>query len=169
VGCSGGIPRFPADGARVILEHGGDCLPGTCPFYSIEIRSDGTVIYDGGSIGPGPVLGRHTSRISVEAAHALLERFVRAHFFDMNDVYETATADVPVDVLTLEMAGRKKRVVDRPECHHLDPKEAIARDLARGADPPKELCELERAVDWAAHIEQWGLTRDDGGVRFLRR
>jgi hypothetical protein len=42
-----------------------------------------------------PVKGLHTSRVSPEAAHALFERFVRARFFDMNDVYDTPMIDVP--------------------------------------------------------------------------
>jgi hypothetical protein len=179
-------PPFPPDGTRVVLDHRGDCLPGFCPFFSVEIRSDGTVIYEGDMFAP--VKGRRTSHVSPEAAHALFERFVRARFFDMNDVYDEPWADVPMDVLTFEVAGRKKRVVDRPECHHVVPEthaeepedagvslpsDLLLRreweDTSIGGDPPRELCELERAVDSLAHIEQWGLTRDDEGVRFLRR
>jgi hypothetical protein len=186
-------PPFPADGTRVVLDHRGDCMPGFCPFFSIEIRGDGTVIYQGD--GFAPVRGVRTSHVSPEAAHALFERFVRARFFDMNDVYDAPWVDVPMDVLTFEMAGRKKRVVDRPECHHVVPKAHTEKpepedagislpppwpgspgadvgewvDTSRGGDPPRELCELERAVDSLAHIEQWGLTRDDQGVRVLRR
>src|SRR6478609_5439185 len=77
---------------------------GSCPVYTLEISSDGSVIYDG-EISV-LVHGRHTATVSKDAAQELIRGFERLKFFEMKDVYKTNISDGPSEVLTLTLGGR---------------------------------------------------------------
>jgi len=131
---------FPAiaDGStlRIALERG-PCF-GDCPVYSVEIRGDGTVIYDGGGFVAIP--GKHITKISRRAVSDLVARFREIDFLHLQDQYSASITDQATYQTTIAFDGRKKSVID------------YAGPMA---GMPKSMTELEDAIDVAAGIQKW--------------
>jgi Domain of unknown function (DUF6438) len=92
---------------------------GTCPIYSLEIFEDGPLHFDGerfvAAIGP------RDSQIAPSAANALIERFAKINYFDLQDVYESrqnpdgtieSISDLPTTYLSLRVGNRSKTIKD---------------------------------------------------------
>jgi hypothetical protein len=93
---------------RITLERHA-CM-GPCPVYRIELRGDGTVIYN----GQGFVLVSGEHRYAVDAAQVtqLLSEFRAAEFFSLLDRYEAGITDQTGTKVTIEIDGRRKSVYD---------------------------------------------------------
>jgi hypothetical protein len=127
---------------------------GFCPAYRVEIRGDGTVVYDGRRFVR--VTGKQTSRAPAEKVAALFEHFERAGFTAMDAEYTYPVTDNPTATLTFTVNGKAKSVRDYPPCH----KESVNA----AAPPPPELCALEKEVDEVAGTRQWTVCIDDAGA-----
>lgn len=150
-----GAPAVSIAGARdaqVTLRRS-ECF-GACPDYQVSIHADGRVVYIGNDFVR--VRGQVTAKVEPEQARALFERFDRAGFWSFKDEYRIGITDNPTAELTLYANGRTKKVVDYPPCHY--------EDAAPEIRPPKELCELERAVDALANSRQWVRCVSDAGT-----
>jgi hypothetical protein len=66
---------------------------GTCPGYSVELRGDGEVLFEGE--GNVLIVGRHRGRISKEALAGLVADFRDANYFSVKDEYVSMTTDLP--------------------------------------------------------------------------
>ena len=123
---------------KIRLERG-MCF-GTCPAYSVEIRGDGTVTYQGKKFVA--ISGKHTAYISKQALHQLYDAFVKAEFFSTFDGYAANVTDLPAYRVTLSFDNHSKAVGDY---------------AGQAIGMPEEIGALENAIDTAAGTNRWVL------------
>ncbi|HEX4534465.1 MAG TPA: DUF6438 domain-containing protein [Rhizomicrobium sp.] len=111
---------------------------GRCPTYKVEIRGDGSVIYNGGSFVA--VTGERTAKIPQEKVRELYELFRKADYFWLNDSYGAAVTDLPTFTTSISYDGHSKSVRDYG---------------GRMIGMPEIVGELELAVDDAADTTRW--------------
>jgi hypothetical protein len=111
---------------------------GRCPAYSVTIRGDGSVHFNGERYVL--VLGEHDARIAPGEVMELVRQFERAKFFAAGDKYIASVTDNPTYILTLTVAGKKKTVSDY---------------VGEQVGMPLVITDLENAVDDAAKTERW--------------
>ena len=111
---------------------------GRCPSYTVEIKGDGTVIYTGNA--SVAVTGKQQTTVSQAAVHRLFEKFRAAEYFWSLDNYSARVTDLPTAQTRIEFDGQQKEIVDYG---------------GRMVGMPKELADLESAIDEAAGTERW--------------
>jgi hypothetical protein len=122
---------------RVKLERSA-CL-GTCPVYSVEISGDGTIHYEGSEYVT--VMGRHQDTLSRDDLEMLLAEFRDAEFFQLESRYgPESVSDVPTVRLTVSVDGLTKSVADV---------------FGVQAGMPQRVSDLQQAVDFHGHTNQW--------------
>ena len=131
---------LPPASESLLLERDG-CF-GPCPDYSVEVRRDGIVIYDGDSFVR--VRGKVCATIPTSAAEALFAEASRAGASTWEPQYNAGSSDQDSATIIMKV-GRNApvRVWDYPPCHTEDPK------------TPVELCKLEASIDRAAGTSKW--------------
>src|SRR5215471_1559913 len=122
---------------------------GTCPSYSVTARND-EIVFEGHSFVVAS--GKHTDSVNPEAVPALARKFISADFYSMQSSYHASVTDNPTYVLSIEIDGQKKEVVD-----YVGPEVGM----------PAVITELEDAVDSLAHTERW-IGGSDGLVKALQ-
>jgi|GEM_PF-1721144 len=110
---------------------------GECPVYSVMLRGDGGVIFQGG--GYVAVPGHHTAQVSPAVVEALLARFREANFLAAAPEY-TAAFDGGDSLIRLTLNGKTYQVEDQS---------------GMGAGIPTKVRALERAIDAAAEVDRW--------------
>lgn len=111
---------------------------GTCPAYSVEIASDGAVLYRGQDCVVQK--GEQRARIAAAAVDALVQKFRDTRYFSLRDAYRADITDNPTTTTSIAFDGKTKTV----------------SDYAGGAaGMPKEVSDLEDAIDKAAGTERW--------------
>jgi hypothetical protein len=108
------------------------------PYYSVEIRGDGTVIYQGGE--SAPVGGRHEARISPQTVRELYDAFRAADYFSTLDEYKIVGFHLAVNRTSIEFDGIRKSVLN-----------VVGSELGI----PASVAELENAIDHAAGTRKW--------------
>jgi hypothetical protein len=108
---------------------------GSCPVYSVRVRADGQVSWDGKEYVR--VMGEATDQIAPEAAKNLIDKFRAAGFWSLCDSYTRAVTDVPTAITVVHLGNTQKSVSDR----------------ADGA--PDWLRELDLAIDTLADTHRW--------------
>jgi hypothetical protein len=111
---------------------------GRCPSYTVEIKGNGTVIYTGNA--SVAVTGKQQRTISQASVHRLFEKFRAADYFWSLDNYSARVSDLSTAQTRIEFDGRQKQVIDYG---------------GRMVGMPKELADLESAIDEAAGTERW--------------
>lgn len=111
---------------------------GTCPAYSVTIRGNGSVHFDGQRYVKIP--GKHEARIAPDAVMELVRQFERAKFFAADDKYIAEVTDNPTYTLTLTVGGKTKTVTDY---------------VGEQVGMPLVITDLENAVDEAAGTKRW--------------
>jgi ankyrin repeat protein len=111
---------------------------GNCPGYSVEISADGTVRYDGGYFVA--ISGKHEAHVPVETVRALYDAFVKADFFWTVDEYRANISDLPTYTVTISFDDHTKKVIDY---------------AGQALGMPKEIGELENAIDATAETTKW--------------
>ena len=116
---------------------------GTCPVYSVEIFEDGFIRY----VGEAYVQYRGEQRavISQDAVQNLVASFLRVHYFNLKDNYETYR----------DAKGRIWHVFDLPTAYtsfRIGSKKKLVKNYAFA---PKELVELEAEIDRVANTKRW--------------
>jgi hypothetical protein len=111
---------------------------GTCPFYSIEIRGTGNVLYRGSDCVA--LRGEKADTIPVKRVRKLVAAFERAEFFALRDSYRSRVTDIPTFTLSLSLDGKQKSVEDYG---------------GTMVGMPDTVRALEDAVDRAASTERW--------------
>jgi hypothetical protein len=155
----------PAAGAqepvRITLERT-SCF-GTCPVYTVTMRSDGSVSYEGTQHVRVP--GKHSWKIDPAAVLALAREMEAAGFFEMKDEYTASITDLPTILTTLTRGSRTKTVKDYfggpPKLKEIEARiDAVsgARDYVRPG------AELARRL----HLLGWWAT-DDEAIAWMRR
>jgi hypothetical protein len=111
---------------------------GRCPAYSVTIREDGSVHFNGEKYVL--ISGEQDARIVPDAVMELVRQFERAKFFAADDKYIAEVTDNPTYTLTLTVGGKKKTVTDY---------------VGEQVGMPLVITDLENAVDEAAGTERW--------------
>jgi Domain of unknown function (DUF6438) len=111
---------------------------GRCPAYSVTIRGDGSVHFNGERYVQ--ILGVHDARVAPEAVMELVRQFEKDQFFAAGDKYIAEVTDNPTYILTLTVAGKKKTVTDY---------------VGEQVGMPLAITDLENAVDETAGTERW--------------
>ena len=93
---------------RITLNRSG-CY-GMCSTYEIEIRGDGTVLYDGQAfVG---ATGKRKVQISHASLVMLVDTFRGADYFSLASGYVSGVTDVPTYVSSISFDGVSKSVLD---------------------------------------------------------
>lgn len=130
-------PHLPSDTEKVEITLRRTSCFGSCPSYSILIRGDGSVLYEGK--GFVKQLGQHRTRISAAQVRALAERFFSEGFFSFCGTYG-APSDLPSAITSIKWPGVRKTVIN----------------YGGFAGPiPQELFELEETIDNFVDSHQW--------------
>ena len=115
---------------------------GTCPAYSVEVRRDGTVVFQGNNFVR--VHGTVCASIPKPKAAALFDEASRAHLSALKPSYRIPITDNPSATVTLQLAGAAAVAIeDYPPCHTEDPR------------TPAALCKLEKSIDRVAGTSTW--------------
>jgi hypothetical protein len=121
---------------RITLSRSG-CY-GRCPTYEIEIRGDGTVLYDGKE--NVATKGRHTARITHASLVKLVEVFRKADYFSLANSYVSGVTDNPTYVSSISFDGVSKSVLDY-----------VGRDVGM----PPSVSDVEGAIDHLSGAYKW--------------
>jgi ankyrin repeat protein len=111
---------------------------GTCPAYNIEIRGDGTVIYEGK--GFVVVTGEHRDHLSPEQVEELVDAFRKADYFSLKDEYRYMVTDCPTYTTSFLDDRVKKSITDY-----------VGEELGM----PEAVTELEQTIDRVAGTTKW--------------
>lgn len=116
---------------------------GTCPYYILTIRGNGTVYYEGRVFVK--VEGTQSTKISSEKIQELVTSIENADFFSLKEQYGFSTTDLPSITLSITLEERSKST------RHYGSLDCSGQfDKA-----PQKLCELESKIDEVAISSQW--------------
>ncbi len=108
---------------------------GYCPSYSIEVYENRTAIFQGGAYVAKPE--RYIFEISQDQADQLMDEFLKAYFFSLDDIYPFPGEGAPIVEITINIAGTSK-------------------EIRHGYfDVPEKLLELEKRIDSILGTEKW--------------
>lgn len=113
---------------------------GACPDYSVTVRGDGSVAYNGRSYVA--VTGEQTATVSIDAVRRLIQKIEDIQYFSLADDYPCFATDLPTYVTSVSLNGREKTVNDCGGGGGL-------------SDAPPELNELEDLIDEVSGSAQW--------------
>lgn len=103
---------------------------GMCSTYEIEIRGDGTVLYNGQAfVG---TTGKRKLQISRGSLRKLVDTFRRADYFSLASGYASGVTDMPTCVTSISFDGVSKSVLDY-----------VGRDVGM----PEAVSEVELTID----------------------
>jgi hypothetical protein len=141
-----GMPRGPLASVRIKLERTA-CF-GTCPVYSVELRGDGAVVYQGYNFVA--VCGRQKYRIPPADVAKLVETARQMDFWSLDRQYRSRVTDNPTQFVSLTIGGQTKVVEDY---------------VGESVGMPPAVTALEVAIDRAAGIDRWINPRPTSGTR----
>jgi Domain of unknown function (DUF6438) len=110
---------------------------GSCPAYTVTV-SITQVVFEGDAFVADK--GRQTAQVDPNAVRKLAARFVAADFYSMGAKYAASVTDNPTNVLSINIDGHKKTVVD-----YVGQREGM----------PAVIKDLEDAVDELADTKRW--------------
>lgn len=125
----------PDSNVSISLERSG-CF-GTCPSYTLTVSTTG-IVFDGG--GHVVAAGRHTDTTDASEVRELAKKFVAGDFYSLEDEYQAGVTDNPTYVLSIEIGGQKKRVIDY---------------VGSWVGMPQVISDLEDQVDTFARADRW--------------
>lgn len=108
---------------------------GECPAYYVEVYDNHTAIFAGGDYLAKP--GRYVFEISQDQADQLLDEFLQASFFSLDDSFPFYGEGAPSVVITINIAGTTKHVTHQY------------------FDVPENLLELEKRIDEILGTKKW--------------
>jgi len=111
---------------------------GWCPAFDVEVRGDGTVLYNGKECVA--TKGERVTHIDPSAVAALVAQFRAANYFSLRDGYEVSVPDGSRLQTSISFDDRKKAVVDY---------------WGRDAGMPFNVYLLERAVERVSGVDRW--------------
>lgn len=83
---------------------------GTCPYYSLLIFWNGTIIYNGKEFVN--VLGHQVSEIPPERVGELVKKFYKANYFSLEDLYDNIIiTDQPTVNTSISINGKYKNIL----------------------------------------------------------
>jgi hypothetical protein len=83
---------------------------GTCPSYSVEVRGDGSVLYEGHDYVA--FTGTHRGLVPQSNVIELVKLFEKADYYSLQNEYTASVTDNPFQTTSISIDGRQKQVVD---------------------------------------------------------
>jgi hypothetical protein len=120
---------------------------GTCPEYTVTLKDDGTVTYNGRQFVR--VTGEHTWKIDPAAVRALASEMEAAGYFGLKDEYTALMTDHPTTRTSLTIGSRSKRI----------------RDYISG---PQTLKDIEQRIDEVSGSKKYVFI-DRGAIRDMQQ
>jgi uncharacterized protein DUF6438/ankyrin repeat protein len=111
---------------------------GTCPSYKIEVRGDGSVLYEGR--GNVTFTGAHRGLVPQSNVIELVKLFEQADYYSLLDEYRSNITDNATQITSISIDGRQKQVVDY---------------VGLQAGMPLAVKQLELAIDRLSGSERW--------------
>lgn len=130
------FPDYDASSVRITLQRTA-CF-GSCPVYTLSITGDGVVQLE--RPGRAGQVARDEAKIDPTAVEKLVAAFREANFLAHEDRYDGGIVDLPTHILTLEIGGMRKTVVD---------------DAGQYDGMPDIVRELQDEVDQVAGTSRW--------------
>ena len=124
------------DSVRITLRRTG-CF-GTCPAYRVEIRGNGSVVYEGQSYVA--LTGTHHGSISKDTVAGLIDAFRNADYYSLRDEYVWPATDLPTYETSIEIDGKLKKVKDY---------------AGEQVGMPLSVSKLEAEIDHLVDTERW--------------
>ena len=136
VACNTEKEILDIDGVVITLER--TACYGFCPIYSLTIKGNGTVLYEGEDFVE--TVGKAETVISREKVEQLLSEFEKIDYDSLKDSYtERTITDAPSVITSITRNGKTKTI----EHYHGD------------FNAPEKLTELEDKIDEIVDSEQW--------------
>jgi hypothetical protein len=111
---------------------------GTCPVYSLTIRGEGTVVYEGKD--HVEIKGKVETTITQDQIDELISEFEKVDYFALEGSYTARTiTDAPTVITSISIDGKTKTI----EHYHGD------------FSAPEKLRELEDRIDEIVDSDQW--------------
>jgi hypothetical protein len=137
---------------------------GQCPIYVLDVRADGSVIFEGK--GYTEVIGRAESRITQSQLDDLLREVRNTDIFGLRDSYETSAdgcpseaTDMPSVVLSVRVNDREKNIFHYHGCLEASELKSVDPGMVHKAERlqpyPKVLTRFEERVDEIVGTKQW--------------
>jgi ankyrin repeat protein len=111
---------------------------GTCSSYKVEVRGDGSVLYEGH--GYVTFTGVHRGLVPQSNVIELVKLFEQADYYSLRDEYRSSVTDNPTQMTSISIDGRQKQVVDY---------------VGLSAGMPLAVEQLELAIDRLSGSERW--------------
>jgi hypothetical protein len=137
----------PDSKVTITLERSG-CY-GTCPEYSVEVTTDAIVFVGQEYVAAS---GKHTDRVDADGVRKLAKKFIDADFYSMDEGYLASVTDLSSYMLSIEIDGQKKKVLDY---------------VGPWVGMPAIIRDLEDDVDKLARTQRW-VGGTDGLVQALQ-
>ena len=83
---------------------------GECPVFTIEIYSDGKIIYKGKQFTDK--IGTFMNNINTDEVNVLIQDFNNSNFFNFEDEYTSEMTDFPTTYIVFNFEGKTKRIKD---------------------------------------------------------
>jgi ankyrin repeat protein len=111
---------------------------GTCPSYKVEVRGDGSVLYEGRDYVA--FTGTHRGLVPQSNVIELVKLFEKADYYSLRDEYRASVTDNPTQTMSISIDGRQKQVEDY---------------VGLSAGMPLAVEQLELAIDRLSGSERW--------------
>jgi ankyrin repeat protein len=111
---------------------------GTCPSYTVEVRGDGSVLYEGRSYVA--FTGTHRGLVPQSNVIELVKLFEKADYYSLQNGYTASVTDSPTQTTAISIDGRQKQVEDY---------------VGLSAGMPLAVSQLENAIDRLSGSERW--------------
>jgi ankyrin repeat protein len=111
---------------------------GTCPSYNVEVRGDGSVLYEGR--GYVAFTGTHRGLVPQSNVIELAKLFEKADYYSLQNEYTASVTDSPTQTTSIDIDGRRKEIVDY---------------VGLSAGMPLAVSQLENAIDRLSGSERW--------------
>jgi ankyrin repeat protein len=95
---------------RVHFSLSRDGCYGICPAYRVDIYGDGRVLYEGFQYVDG--IGKERYTVPQEEVNKLLRSALSKNLMNLKERYESAVSDFPSYIVTLQIDGRTRKIVD---------------------------------------------------------
>ena len=136
-GCTSSLSKAQSTKDVLITLERTACF-GTCPVYSVTIKGDGAVVYDGKDFVE--VKGKAETTITQDQIDELISEFEKIDYFSLKDSYtERTITDSPTVLTSISINGKTKAI----EHYHGD------------FSAPEKLKYLEDRIDEIINSDQW--------------
>jgi hypothetical protein len=130
------LPEVALEKVRIVLRRSG-CY-GPCPDYSVEIRGEGSVLYEG--VNYVDVPGKHSYQVSPADVAKLVDSARTVDFWSLRSSYRAGVTDNPTYLIAVQIGEQE---------HHLEDY------VGKSAGMPSSVTDFEQQIDAVARSREW--------------